>query len=100
MTRRSYTPVPGKILPQSHVDNESNSTNLNFLIKSYAEGILSTHLRRKQIGQMLLISTPQGNFRLQRLLPHRQIALIAAGSGLTPMLNLIEHLLKRNANRM
>uniref|UniRef100_A0A0K8U8V0 Cytochrome b5 reductase 4 n=1 Tax=Bactrocera latifrons TaxID=174628 RepID=A0A0K8U8V0_BACLA len=100
LIRRSYTPVPGKVLPQPHTDNESNSTNLNFLIKSYGEGILSTHLRQKQIGQMLLLSTPHGNLHLQRLLPHRQIALIAAGSGLTPMLNLIEHLLKRNANRI
>uniref|UniRef100_A0A0A1WQE6 Cytochrome b5 reductase 4 n=1 Tax=Zeugodacus cucurbitae TaxID=28588 RepID=A0A0A1WQE6_ZEUCU len=100
LIRRSYTPVLGKFLPQPYADNESNSTNLNFLIKSYADGILSTHLRQKQNGQMLLLSTPHGNFRLQRLQAHRQIALIAAGSGLTPMLNLIEHLLKRNTNRI
>uniref|UniRef100_W8BMG6 Cytochrome b5 reductase 4 n=2 Tax=Ceratitis capitata TaxID=7213 RepID=W8BMG6_CERCA len=101
LIRRSYTPVSGKFLHQPlAADTDANSTNLNFLIKSYNEGSLSKHLRQRQVGQVLLLSAPRGNFRLQRLVTHRQIALIAAGSGLTPMLNLIEHLLKRNANRI
>ncbi|XP_053962069.1 cytochrome b5 reductase 4 [Anastrepha ludens] len=100
LVRRSYTPVDDTFLQQSSTANEVALTNLNFLIKSYNDGILSTHLRQLKTGQMLLLSAPRGNFQLQRLLPHRQIALIAAGSGLTPMLNIIDHLLKRNANRL
>ncbi|XP_036334321.1 cytochrome b5 reductase 4 isoform X2 [Rhagoletis pomonella] len=100
LVRRSYTPVNASFLQQSTVTDENYATNLHFLVKSYRDGALSMHLRQQKAGQMLLLSAPRGNFHLQRLLAHRQIAIIAAGSGITPMLNLIEHLLKRNANRI
>jgi len=97
--QRSYTPVDQSYL---HLDKNcpSSSECLSFLIKRYPNGPVSSHLHQLQAGSRIHLSPPRGTFQLSELTAHRNILLLAAGSGLTPILSLIQPILKRNTNRM
>ncbi|XP_037954496.1 cytochrome b5 reductase 4-like isoform X1 [Teleopsis dalmanni] len=100
---RSYTPIPQNFLSKTLNTNKSslNEMNLNFLIKNYkANGLLSEHMQQLNVGSHLLLSVPRGNFKLQHLLRHKRFTFLAAGSGLTPFLSIIQHLLKRFENKI
>jgi cytochrome-b5 reductase len=78
---RSYTPVYMK-------DNE-----LGLLIKHYPNGSISTMLKHSQIGDYLFLRGP-----LETMSPYRsnsveELALIAGGTGITPMYQLTKHIL-------
>ncbi|XP_017050996.1 cytochrome b5 reductase 4 [Drosophila ficusphila] len=97
--QRSYTPVDEFY---SNLDKKThlNSECLNFLIKRYTDGPVSSHLHQLQVGSHIQLSPPRGNFQLSELTAHRNILLLAAGSGLTPILSLIQPILKRSTNRI
>ncbi|EDW77059.1 uncharacterized protein Dwil_GK22167 [Drosophila willistoni] len=94
--QRSYTPISNTYLSSS----SAYEFSLNFLIKRYDGGNLSSHLHKLQPGASLRLSLPRGNFQLSKLAAHRNILLLSAGSGLTPNLSLLQPLLKRNTNRI
>uniref|UniRef100_A0A6P4ET44 Cytochrome b5 reductase 4 n=1 Tax=Drosophila rhopaloa TaxID=1041015 RepID=A0A6P4ET44_DRORH len=93
--QRSYTPVD-----QSYVHIDKNSECLNFLIKRYSNGPVSSHLHDLKVGSRIQLSPPRGAFQLSELTAHRNILLLAAGSGITPILSIIQPILKRNTNRI
>lgn len=91
---RSYTPIPRLFSPLS-----GTPTNIPLLVKSC--GALSQYITRSlPLAAQLKVSRPMGTFQLTSVKDHRKFALLAAGSGLTPMLSLIEYLLNRNTNKM
>ncbi|XP_050090054.1 cytochrome b5 reductase 4 isoform X2 [Anopheles aquasalis] len=93
---RSYTPVPAR-----SVGTDCPGTCVPLLVKSYADGSLSKHLTRPvPLATSLQVSQPSGIFVLSKLRYHNRFALLAAGSGLTPMLALLSYLLERNSNRI
>uniref|UniRef100_A0A2M4CH98 Putative cytochrome b5 reductase 4 n=1 Tax=Anopheles darlingi TaxID=43151 RepID=A0A2M4CH98_ANODA len=93
---RSYTPVPAR-----SVGTDCPGTCVPLLVKSYPDGSLSKHLTRPvPLATSLQVSQPSGNFVLSKLRYHNRFALLAAGSGLTPMLALLSYLLERNSNRI
>ncbi|KAM8711988.1 hypothetical protein ACLKA7_012496 [Drosophila subpalustris] len=101
--QRSYTPVPQSYLPSSsdQVDTEpSLARSQDFLIKYYENGAVSKQLHQLHPGDTVQLSLPRGNFNLSKLEAHRNILLLAAGSGLTPILSLLQPLLKRQTNRI
>ncbi|XP_034476439.1 cytochrome b5 reductase 4 [Drosophila innubila] len=103
LLQRSYTPVPHNYLPSNsdQVDTEpSPTTSQQFLIKYYENGVVSRHLHQLNPGQIVQLSLPRGNLNLSQLEAHRHILLLAAGSGITPILSLLRPLLKRQANRI
>ncbi|KAH8321626.1 hypothetical protein KR074_010532 [Drosophila pseudoananassae] len=96
VVQRSYTPVDSSLLAL-----ETNPPQgLHFLIKRYPNGPMSSHLHKLQMGSRVQITPPRGGFQLSELTGHRNILLLAAGSGLTPLLSLIQPILKRNTNRI
>ncbi|XP_017128828.1 cytochrome b5 reductase 4 [Drosophila elegans] len=97
--QRSYTPVDHSYLQLDKIA-PSNSECLNFVIKRYANGPVSSHLHALQVGSRVQLSPPRGTFQLSELTAHRNILLLAAGSGLTPILSLIQPMLKRSTNRI
>ncbi|XP_030381739.1 cytochrome b5 reductase 4 [Scaptodrosophila lebanonensis] len=98
---RSYTPVPHKYMSANGLSSASEaSTSLDFLIKRNAFGKISPRLYKLQEKDIVRVSLPYGKFLLNALALHRNILLVAAGSGITPMLGLFEPLLKRNINRI
>ncbi|XP_055692248.1 cytochrome b5 reductase 4 isoform X2 [Lutzomyia longipalpis] len=93
---RSYTPVPGLYLPVP-----CPGSCLALLVKSYTSGIVSKSLTSStSAGSAFRVSQPRGNFALYRLKNHCRIALLAAGSGITPILGIIDYLLERSNNRI
>lgn len=93
---RSYTPVPAVA-----VATNCPPTFIPLLVKTYQVGGLSEHLTRPvPLATSLQISQPSGNFPLALLKHHNRIALLAAGSGITPMLALLCYLLERSSNKM
>ncbi|XP_058837562.1 cytochrome b5 reductase 4 isoform X2 [Topomyia yanbarensis] len=93
---RSYTPVPANAIP-----TECPPSFVPLLVKTYPTGGLSQLLTKSvPLATSLQLSQPSGNFALGKLKYHNRIALLAAGSGITPMLALLNYLLERSSNRM
>ncbi|XP_034834356.1 cytochrome b5 reductase 4 isoform X2 [Maniola hyperantus] len=91
---RSYTPVG------DHWDRfGSDLSALKLTVKRYDTGALSPHLADLRAGDSLTLSGPYGNFQLQKLKQVKIIYLIAAGTGITPMLGLIKFMLTRSNPR-
>ncbi|XP_031623674.1 cytochrome b5 reductase 4 isoform X2 [Contarinia nasturtii] len=99
---RSYTPVPKTYAPISCNKPEADpSFYLYLLIKTYVNGALTTHLTNNlPLAHDLEISYAKGNFKLNQVKEFTRIAILAAGSGITPMLAIIDYLLERRSNRV
>lgn len=92
---RSYTPIPSSFVVEKQ--QSGGNSNISFLIKSYENGTLSRHICQSSntLVQGLKVSPPMGNFSALQLKSHRSIAFFAAGSGITPFLGIVEHLLSK-----
>lgn len=80
---RSYTPVSS--------DDERGYFDL--LIKSYAQGNISKYVSTLKVGQAMEIKGPKGQMRYSPDLS-RHIGMIAGGTGITPMLQIIRAIAK------
>jgi cytochrome-b5 reductase len=97
---RSYTPLPVGYLPLAEAASTS-PCSIALLVKSYEFGLLSKTITRPlPMDVALTVSQPKGDFALTKLRNHSRIALLAAGSGITPMLGLIDYLLLRSSNKV
>ncbi|KAL5614789.1 hypothetical protein BROUX41_004878 [Berkeleyomyces rouxiae] len=76
---RSYTPISGDELP-GYVD---------LLIKSYPTGNISKHMATLAVGQTIRVRGPKGAFVYTPNMV-RHFAMIAGGTGITPMLQIIK----------
>lgn len=93
---RSYTPVPSHYLL-----NDCSPTCIALLVKSYNSGILSKHLTRPHpLANSITLSQPKGHFSLHKLKEHCRIGLLCAGSGITPMLTILDYLIERTSNKL
>lgn len=84
---RNYTPVCGL--------DKKFSSDVNLLIKYYPDGIFSSWITSRKIGETVTIGHPVGNFSVSYLMKATHIILIAAGSGFTPMTRLVDWALAR-----
>ncbi|EDW60558.1 cytochrome b5 reductase 4 [Drosophila virilis] len=103
LLERSYTPVPHNCLPSNSAQIDTDSSpgiRQDFLVKYYENGAVSRQLHQLQPGATVRLSLPRGSFALSALEPHRNILLLAAGSGITPILSLLRPLLRRHTNRL
>lgn len=90
---RSYTPVPLKFTNNLSIP----SYYIALLIKSYEYGILSPHIVKPIPHENgFEISHPKGKSPLQSIKLHKRIGILAAGSGITPMLSILIYLLGRS----
>ncbi|XP_067946262.1 cytochrome b5 reductase 4-like isoform X2 [Watersipora subatra] len=84
---RSYTPIcklDGFQLP---------SNNIYLIIKIYPDGALTQYIHSLQPGAQVLVSHPKGQFNALQLESYPSVLLLAAGTGVTPMMKLIAHCL-------
>ncbi|XP_026756472.2 cytochrome b5 reductase 4 isoform X2 [Galleria mellonella] len=93
---RSYTPVGEGWGTQN---SSEIVTPLKLAVKKYDDGILSPYLTALNVGDSVTLSGPYGNFHLQKLKSVKIIYLIAAGTGITPMLGLLRFMLMRSNPR-
>lgn len=95
--KRSYTPIPSSYVSTSTCP----SSCLAFLVKSYECGALSKYLTRlNPMASSLKVTQPRGSFSLHQVKNHFRIGLLAAGSGITPMLSMLDYLLERTSNKL
>ena len=88
---RSYTPV----VPLLKGCQQSEEC-LEFLIKVYPDGVMTPGLGELKPGDTVSVSNPQGDFLLSSvpLTADCKLYLLAAGTGLTPMIGLLSAIQK------
>jgi cytochrome-b5 reductase len=84
---RSYTPVSSDTTP-GHFD---------LLIKSYPTGNISKHVASLRIGDTLKVKGPKGAMVYEPNMV-RRIGMIAGGTGITPMLQMIRAIVRGRAS--
>ncbi|KAI0307849.1 hypothetical protein B0F90DRAFT_74716 [Multifurca ochricompacta] len=80
---RSYTPT----------SSDDDLGHFDLLIKSYEKGNISRHVSLLKIGDKIRVKGPKGQFNYSPTLS-REIGMIAGGTGITPMLQIIRAALK------
>lgn len=85
---RPYTPTTDDDTP-GHVD---------FVIKVYPEGKMSQHLDKMEVGQTMLFKGPKGRYQYQQG-SLNAIGMLAGGTGVTPMYQVANAILKNPADK-
>jgi cytochrome-b5 reductase len=80
---RSYTPT----------SSDDDLGHFDLLIKSYEKGNISRYVSLLKIGEKIRVKGPKGQFNYSPSLT-REIGMIAGGTGITPMLQIIRAALK------
>ncbi|KAJ2723066.1 NADH-cytochrome b5 reductase [Coemansia sp. Benny D115] len=79
---RSYTPTS--------TDNDKGFFEL--VVKTYPTGVISSYLASMQIGDTINVRGPRGAFKYTPGMV-RSIGMIAGGTGITPMYQIVQHIL-------
>lgn len=87
---KPYTPVCSSLLKEPDLHSEKH---LYFLIKIYPTGLLTPELDHLQIGDFVSVSSPEGNFKISQLQELEDLFLLAAGTGFTPMVKILNNAL-------
>ncbi|XP_075603728.1 cytochrome b5 reductase 4 isoform X1 [Balearica regulorum gibbericeps] len=86
---KPYTPV----LPFLPLDFKEPSRNagahMYLMIKIYSCGLFTQALDHLQIGDYISVSNPEGNFKKSQVQTLEDLFLLAAGTGFTPMVKLL-----------
>ncbi|TCD63992.1 NADH-cytochrome b5 reductase [Steccherinum ochraceum] len=85
---RSYTPT----------SSDDDVGHFDLLIKSYEQGNISKHVSLLKIGDTIRVKGPKGQFTYTPTLS-RALGMIAGGTGITPMLQIIRAALKNPNDR-
>ncbi|KAH7108255.1 NADH-cytochrome b5 reductase [Auriculariales sp. MPI-PUGE-AT-0066] len=90
--------INGKTIQRSYTPTSSDDDlgYFDLMVKSYEQGNISKFLALLKIGDNIRVKGPKGQFNYRPLLS-REIGMIAGGTGITPMLQIIRAILK-NAN--
>ncbi|XP_025837150.1 cytochrome b5 reductase 4 isoform X2 [Agrilus planipennis] len=95
---RCYTPIPRSLFadyrPQLYATD-----NICLAIKRYEDGNISKYVHNKTVGDVLDVSKGIGSFCLKDLESKEVYLLLAAGTGITPMLSLLIFLIERRIRR-
>ena len=92
--------IPGTQLlrPYSMANSPGENNILEFVIKVFPEGKFSQLLeRRLKAGDSLQVHGPYGELRIR--LSHRNIIMVAGGSGLAPLLSMLYQLVEKGNDR-
>ncbi|KAK9428187.1 hypothetical protein V1505DRAFT_377783 [Lipomyces doorenjongii] len=87
--------IDGKEIVRSYTPTSSDDDRgyFDLLIKSYRAGNISKHVAGLQVGQTIRVRGPKGNMVYRPGLV-RSFGMIAGGTGITPMLQIIRAVLK------
>ncbi|XP_028612039.1 cytochrome b5 reductase 4 isoform X1 [Grammomys surdaster] len=90
---KPYTPVSDSLLSDFKEPVLSPNKYIYFLIKIYPAGLLTPELDRLQIGDFISVSGPEGSFKVSKLQEVEDLFLLAAGTGFTPMVTVLNYAL-------
>ncbi|KAI0067712.1 ferredoxin reductase-like C-terminal NADP-linked domain-containing protein [Artomyces pyxidatus] len=85
---RSYTPT----------SSDDDLGHFDLLIKAYEKGNISRYISLLKIGDKIRVKGPKGQFQYHSSLS-RELGMIAGGTGITPMLQIIRAALKNPLDR-
>lgn len=91
---RMYTPVPPCLHPEDMAPNYTSDC-ICLMVKNYPEGALTPSMTALQPGQTLILSSGLGTFTVESFDTYSTIHMLAAGTGLTAMLGIIQRALCR-----
>ena len=86
---RMYTPVPSCLHPEDVAPNYTSDC-ICFMVKQYPDGALSPSMTTLQPGEILTLSSGLGTFTVESFDTYSTIHMLAAGTGLTAMLGIIQ----------
>ncbi|KAM5163019.1 cytochrome b5 reductase 4-like isoform 2-T2 [Mantella aurantiaca] len=90
---KPYTPVSQFLVSDPHQTSSNNEKCIYIMIKIYPNGSFTPLLDNIEIGDDVLISNPQGCFRTSQVDKVEDIFLLVAGTGFTPTVKLLKHIL-------
>ncbi|KAG0322038.1 NADH-cytochrome b5 reductase [Dissophora globulifera] len=76
------------IRPYTPTSNDDVKGSFDFIIKRYDAGVMSAHIHSLKVGDTLAVKGPMSKYPLQ-LNQHKNVVMIAGGTGITPMLQLV-----------
>ncbi|KAJ1725102.1 NADH-cytochrome b5 reductase [Coemansia erecta] len=85
---RSYTPT----------STDSDKGFFELVVKTYPTGVISSHLAALSIGDEISVRGPRGAFKYDHNMV-RAIGMVAGGTGITPMYQVIQHVLANPADK-
>lgn len=85
---RSYTPT----------SSDDDLGHFDLLIKAYEKGNISRHVSLLKLGDKIRVKGPRGQFTYSPQLS-RELGMIAGGTGITPMLQIVRAALKNPSDR-
>ncbi|NXG36403.1 NB5R4 reductase, partial [Dromaius novaehollandiae] len=86
---KPYTPLLPFLLLDFKEPSCHDSANIYLMIKIYSCGLFTQALDHLQIGDCISISNPEGNFKKSQVQALEDLFLLAAGTGFTPMVKLL-----------
>nr|XP_010332128.1 cytochrome b5 reductase 4 isoform X2 [Saimiri boliviensis boliviensis] len=90
---KPYTPVSGSLFSEFKEPVLPNNKYIYFLIKIYPTGLFTPELDRLQIGDFVSVSSPEGTFKISEFKELEDLFLLAAGTGFTPMVKILNYAL-------
>ncbi|ELW70112.1 Cytochrome b5 reductase 4 [Tupaia chinensis] len=90
---KPYTPVSDSLLSEFKEPVLPNNKYIYFLIKIYPAGLFTPGLDHLQIGDFVSVSSPEGNFEISKFQELEDLFLLAAGTGFTPMVKILNYAL-------
>ena len=77
------------------ISSEPNKDFIEIGVKHIKNGMFAEFLKTKSLEDIVQVSNPEGNFVVSNKQPS-SLLLIAAGSGITPMMSILKSILKKN----
>ncbi|KAG0049857.1 NADH-cytochrome b5 reductase [Gryganskiella cystojenkinii] len=81
------------IRPYTPTSESDVKGSFEFVVKKYETGVMSGHIHNLKVGETLAIKGPMTKYALKPN-QHQSVSLIAGGTGIAPMLQLISSILK------
>jgi len=87
--------IDGEEIKRSYTPTSTNDDigYFDLVVKIYPKGKMSQHLDHLKIGETIKVSGPKGRFLYEKN-KFSKIGMIAGGTGITPMLQVIKEILK------
>lgn len=84
--------------PYTPVSSHDRVGDVEFVIKLYPEGKMSSILSKMQVGDFMQVKGPKGKFVYKHNMK-QTLGLIAGGSGITPMFQVMQAILRNRADK-
>lgn len=86
------------VRPYTPISHPQERGHFDLLVKAYPQGVMSKHFAEMKIGDQLEVKGPLMKLKYTPNM-HKAIGMVAGGTGITPMLQIIEEVLRNPADK-